>query len=181
MIYIYLVLSTINLAVCADISGKKAVSDPGDFELRRLDQFGSMITMETGRDAVDFNNYGNWCGAGGSGKPVDEIDNCCMHHDHCYDRLINGVCESWLNLKVYLLGYHWSDEDNKIVCTDDPQSESCKYQLCGCDRAGAMCFGKWNHVYKKKYKSKTIGTKIVDFFADVAMKIKTFLEKIFGL
>ncbi len=30
--------------------------------------------------------YGNWCGPGyGSGTPTDEVDACCMVHDHCYD------------------------------------------------------------------------------------------------
>ena len=30
--------------------------------------------------------HGNWCGAGGSGYPVDGHDTNCMMHDYCYNR-----------------------------------------------------------------------------------------------
>ena len=32
--------------------------------------------------------HGNWCGPGhsGPGKPIDDIDRACMHHDKCYSR-----------------------------------------------------------------------------------------------
>jgi hypothetical protein len=28
--------------------------------------------------------YGNFCGAGGSGTPIDDLDDACAHHDMCY-------------------------------------------------------------------------------------------------
>ena len=36
--------------------------------------FRNMIRATTGRRALDFNGYGNWCGIGGSGPIVDPID-----------------------------------------------------------------------------------------------------------
>ena len=41
---------------------------------RRIDEFGQMIEATTDRNPLDFNGYGNWCGLGGDGIPVDEID-----------------------------------------------------------------------------------------------------------
>lgn len=29
--------------------------------------------------------YGNWCGKGGAGKPIDDLDQACMAHDKCYE------------------------------------------------------------------------------------------------
>jgi RHS repeat-associated protein len=28
--------------------------------------------------------YGNWCGKGGAGTPIDQVDTACMIHDYCY-------------------------------------------------------------------------------------------------
>lgn len=33
-----------------------------------------MVKAVTGREGLDFISYGNWCGLGGSGHPVDPID-----------------------------------------------------------------------------------------------------------
>ncbi|WP_462408552.1 phospholipase [Neobacillus sp. Marseille-QA0830] len=37
--------------------------------------------------AFCFPGY-NWCGPGcsGPGKPVNDVDTCCYHHDHCIGR-----------------------------------------------------------------------------------------------
>lgn len=37
-------------------------------------QFGAMIWCKTKRSPLDYNGYGCWCGVGGKGEPVDEID-----------------------------------------------------------------------------------------------------------
>ena len=52
---------------------------------------------------LEYDDYGCWCGPGGSGAPVDGADTCCMHHDHCYDDIIaNGTCNP------YTAQYHWT-------------------------------------------------------------------------
>jgi hypothetical protein len=43
--------------------------------------------------------YGNWCGPGcGSGNPIDNLDECCMAHDLCYDARGIGACSCDLEL-----------------------------------------------------------------------------------
>lgn len=39
-----------------------------------LIDLGNMLRLMTDRNPLDFVNYGNWCGLGGSGYTVDEID-----------------------------------------------------------------------------------------------------------
>ena len=41
---------------------------------RSVLQFGFMIKCETKRNADEYNGYGCFCGIGGEGTPVDEID-----------------------------------------------------------------------------------------------------------
>ncbi|XP_078573196.1 basic phospholipase A2 10-like isoform X2 [Branchiostoma floridae x Branchiostoma japonicum] len=99
---------------------------------RNLYQFGTLIELITGRDAWDYNNYGCWCGSGGSGTPVDRIDFCCLNHDRCYDNLIaNG----W---SPHYVTYDWTQYDIGIGC-DDPYPSSDR-GACECDLAAAHCF-----------------------------------------
>ena len=41
---------------------------------RDVVSFGWMVLRVTKRDPLDFNGYGCWCGIGGEGKPVDDLD-----------------------------------------------------------------------------------------------------------
>ncbi|XP_060574719.1 phospholipase A2 SSD387-like isoform X2 [Ruditapes philippinarum] len=116
---------------------------------RRLDEFGEMILLTADRNPMDFNGYGNWCGFGGSGEVVDEIDQCCKVHDKCYLRLNNGDCDTLLKYKIYTTQYKWSFKSGQITCnTEDP----CGVQLCQCDRAAAICFGEHNSEYNPNNK-----------------------------
>lgn len=46
---------------------------------------------------LDYDDYGCWCGPGGSGPPVDGVDSCCRDHDHCYDKILaNGTCNPYI-------------------------------------------------------------------------------------
>lgn len=39
--------------------------------------------------------WGNWCGPNcGDGPTCDDVDNCCYHHDKCYDKFHNTCYQS---------------------------------------------------------------------------------------
>lgn len=45
------------------------------------------VTMGCNNDDSTRLTYGNYCGPGhtGPGAPVDDLDDCCMAHDTCYE------------------------------------------------------------------------------------------------
>ncbi|KAJ8664595.1 hypothetical protein QAD02_006257, partial [Eretmocerus hayati] len=53
---------------------------------RGLIDFKGMFGCVGTCSAWNYNNYGCWCGKGGSGPVVDKIDQCCKDHDLCYER-----------------------------------------------------------------------------------------------
>lgn len=109
---------------------------------RNVIQFGVMVRCATGRSALDYNLYGCWCGLGGGGNPVDDVDRCCQIHDRCYDRAVdNGSCRwSWL---VYFATYKVRG------CTSCDSTGSCEQAICQCDAEAAGCFKRstWNKRY----------------------------------
>ncbi|EYC33063.1 hypothetical protein Y032_0002g581 [Ancylostoma ceylanicum] len=73
-----------------------------------------MALCVLGYNPLIYNNYGCWCGSGGSNEPVDEIDRCCMIHDKCYDALVdNKTCCSTIN--EYVSTYDWDCENNRTA------------------------------------------------------------------
>lgn len=113
---------------------------------RDLTQFSQMIYSTTGRDPFDFSDYGNWCGLGGNGSVVDAIDECCFHHDNCYDVIIgNPKCGS-----VYTIKYNFNISKGEIECRDE---RPCERALCNCDRTASLCF----HANRKAYNSTNKG------------------------
>jgi RHS repeat-associated protein len=52
--------------------------------------------------------YGNWCGAGGSGTPINATDAACMQHDVCYGSFTFGA--NYLGTNATLQGC------NQILC-----------------------------------------------------------------
>lgn len=53
-------------------------------------QLGAMIWCEVGRNPFDYNLYGCWCGVGGKGQPVDEIDRY-LKGDLSYHSIESGL------------------------------------------------------------------------------------------
>lgn len=55
-----------------------------------------------------YNCYGCYCGFGSSGgKPVDEIDKCCMLHDKCYSKVEakSSCLEKFLFISIHSIAY----------------------------------------------------------------------------
>ncbi|XP_074649363.1 acidic phospholipase A2 Cc1-PLA2-like [Tubulanus polymorphus] len=130
---------------------------------RRLEQFADMISITTGREPHHFNNYGGWCGRGGDGTPVDDIDRCCMIHDLCYRRVWRNECKTFFYLQApYLTYYEYETNEGNITCTNDPETELCERTVCECDREAAKCFGQHHHKYDDEHKSNSKVTQILD-------------------
>ncbi|OWF44445.1 neutral phospholipase A2 agkistrodotoxin-like [Mizuhopecten yessoensis] len=106
---------------------------------RSLPQLNKMIRTVTGKSGLDFNGYGNWCGVGGSGEPVDEIDRCCKAHDLCYDNIATKACKSAKGeiLTTYTTIYNWTLTNGHLQCND---VFPCQHALCMCDRQATTCF-----------------------------------------
>ena len=60
--------SEIILVNCLADEGSASVTKKGVID------FAQMVNRVTGRNPIDFNGYGCWCGIGGEGKPVDDLD-----------------------------------------------------------------------------------------------------------
>ncbi|XP_071840106.1 phospholipase A2 A2-actitoxin-Cgg2a-like [Apostichopus japonicus] len=111
---------------------------------RSLRDLAELIECETGRDARDYINYGCWCGVGGSEDPVDQVDQCCHDHDHCYDELLDSrTCHG---LDVYDTTYNlpFTEEGCSAgiqisTCSVANSRNKCGRGLCRCDVHLAMC------------------------------------------
>ena len=113
--------------------------------------FNNMIRETTGRNPLDFNGYGCYCGLGGHGEPVDVLDRCCQWHDQCYLRLQQRkVCGRW---GIYLSSYKTVKTlESSLTCKN--ANTRCGKEVCECDRTAALCFAKspFNASYKKYNK-----------------------------
>ncbi|NXM73940.1 PA21B Phospholipase, partial [Serilophus lunatus] len=121
-----------------------------DVSPRALWLFRKMIrcALPNSHPLLDFNGYGCYCGLGGSGTPVDELDSCCQVHDNCYTQAEEiESCRFFLD-NPYTKLYKFSCSSGQITCSNT-NSECAKF-ICNCDRAAAMCFAKapYNPEYK---------------------------------
>lgn len=70
---VWVCLSFSSVIVCVCVCAASVVS--GGVLNKALWQFGKMIQcVQPGADPLMYNDYGCWCGLGGSGNTVDEID-----------------------------------------------------------------------------------------------------------
>ncbi|XP_054706285.1 basic phospholipase A2 caudoxin-like [Uloborus diversus] len=110
---------------------------------RDLLDLADMFDLVTGLDPTDYIPYGNWCGYGGQGKPIDLIDRCCEIHDSCY-----GESEKkCFNEQIHVVQYEWAIENETIICRD---SNVCEESVCQCDREVVECISLHNHVYREE-------------------------------
>lgn len=114
-------------------------------------QFGKMISCaQPGVNPLVYNEYGCWCGLGGSGTPVDDVDRwesvcwfsclqkrmnrsmpshflrifrCCEAHDKCYknSRKIPG-CEGVFDLP-HIIIYGFSCSNRQVYCSGKSNRE----------------------------------------------------------
>ncbi|CAH3017031.1 unnamed protein product, partial [Porites evermanni] len=113
--------------------------------------FGLMVLCETKRNALEYNGYGCYCGQGGEGTPVDEIDWCCYEHDMCYHNLQQKeVCgKSYHIVQLYLTPYL------RKGCSGcgNPWNSCFQKKLCECDAEAAKCFKKYDSKFNEKNKN----------------------------
>ncbi|KAL9984943.1 hypothetical protein ACROYT_G007290 [Oculina patagonica] len=133
-------------------NGKEEISSGGRNFVstkRGVLKFGVMIYCATGRNPFDYIGYGCWCGFGGKGTPVDNVDRCCRAHDWCYDNIkASNICP--FNFATYVMPY---SRKSCTVC--EPASYywfwgRCRNALCECDATAARCFA--NNPYHDKNK-----------------------------
>ncbi|NXL83058.1 PA21B Phospholipase, partial [Alectura lathami] len=86
---------------------------------RAVWEFRSMIqcTIPGSHPLLTFNNYGCYCGLGGSGTPVDELDRCCQTHDHCYSEAKKLSACTFLLDNPYTEIYKYSCSNKEITCS----------------------------------------------------------------
>ncbi|XP_063621238.1 acidic phospholipase A2 2-like [Cydia splendana] len=94
----------------------------------------SMIECATDCNPWHLKYYGNYCGLGGSGTPINDIDSCCEQHDACYDdnKDFYGCSSS-----MYVSPYEWSCNDGYPSCHDG--HDKCGLWTCVCDKAMMEC------------------------------------------
>uniref|UniRef100_A0ABM5F331 Phospholipase A2 n=1 Tax=Pogona vitticeps TaxID=103695 RepID=A0ABM5F331_9SAUR len=80
-----------------------------------------------------LNLYGCYCGTGGSGSPLDAVDQCCFLHDCCYRHVrVSLQCHSKVKWQRYKLLCNGSE-------TECRSTGVCGRMACECDKQLAEC------------------------------------------
>nr|ACY68712.1 phospholipase A2 isoform 3 [Parasuta nigriceps] len=120
------------LAVCVSLLGAARIPP----QPLNLYQFKNMIQCANHgrRPTWHYMDYGCYCGPGGSGTPIDDLDRCCKTHDDCYAKAETSQCNPKLQIYIWQCG------------SDGPQCDNsetgCKSSVCACDAAAAKCFAE---------------------------------------
>ncbi|XP_048196868.1 phospholipase A2 [Perognathus longimembris pacificus] len=121
---------------------------------RAVWQFRNMIkcTIPGSDPYKEYNNYGCYCGLGGSGTPVDDLDRCCQKHDHCYTEAKKMSSCKFLVDNPYTNTYSYTCSGSQITCSSmsTAKNNECEAFICNCDREAAICFSKTP--YNKEHK-----------------------------
>lgn len=112
--------------------------------MQSLPQFRTMIQcMLPHREPIlDFADYGCYCGYGGSGTPVDDLDRCCQVHDNCYGYAQqHPACIHFWESPYFKVYSFRTDKREKVITCED-EADACARFICECDRRAAECFAK---------------------------------------
>ncbi|XP_031426643.1 phospholipase A2, minor isoenzyme-like [Clupea harengus] len=109
---------------------------------RNLIQFREMIkcTLPNSNPLLDFNDYGCFCGLGGEGTPVDQLDRCCEVHDGCYGLAQNHNACRFLLDSPFTNIYDFTCNKTSKTVTCLSSNDECDLFICECDRVAAECF-----------------------------------------
>ncbi|XP_026550339.1 acidic phospholipase A2 S5-32M-like [Notechis scutatus] len=120
------------LAVCVSLLGAASIP-PLPLNLAQFDMLIQCANHHS-RATWHYMDYGCYCGWGGSGTPVDDLDMCCKIHDDCYAKAESSSC----NPKWTMYDYYCNSEGP--YCRNI--KKKCQRSVCDCDVEAAFCFAR---------------------------------------